>query len=173
MRPIGTARQLEKRRIRGIELLKEGVGPYEVARRLNVAPKTVYRWRDSFEASGLKGLAPRARVGIGRKLTPSQEKRLIDLLVQGPIKAGYRTDLWTTRRVAALIRKTFGVKYSAAHMSRLLKRLGWSAQKPLRRSAERDQAAIDDWLKSTWPRVKKSAGRDTKRSPSSTRAASQ
>jgi hypothetical protein len=32
-------------------------------------------------------------------------------------------------------------------------RLGWSVQRPVRRAAERDQAAIDRWVKERWPRI--------------------
>jgi transposase len=32
-------------------------------------------------------------------------------------------------------------------------RLGWSVQRPRRRAAERDQAAIDRWVKERWPRI--------------------
>jgi hypothetical protein len=33
-------------------------------------------------------------------------------------------------------------------------RLGWTVQRPARRAAERDQAAIDRWVKNDWPRIK-------------------
>jgi Winged helix-turn helix len=33
-------------------------------------------------------------------------------------------------------------------------RLGWSVQRPKRRAAERDQAAIDRWVKERWPAIK-------------------
>jgi transposase len=33
--------------------------------------------------------------------------------------------------------------------------MGWSPQKPQRRAIERDEAAIQRWIKTDWPRVKK------------------
>jgi hypothetical protein len=33
-------------------------------------------------------------------------------------------------------------------------RLGWSLQRPRRRASERDQAAIDRWVKERWPQIK-------------------
>jgi Winged helix-turn helix len=33
-------------------------------------------------------------------------------------------------------------------------RLGWSVQRPKRRAAERDQVAIDRWVKEGWPQIK-------------------
>jgi transposase len=68
---------------------------------------------------------------------------------------GYRTELWTTQRIAALIEKHFGVKYHRNHISKLLHQLGWSHQKPERRSLERNEVAIDQWKRTVWPAVKK------------------
>jgi transposase len=77
------------------------------------------------------------------------------LLGRGPLAHGYRTDLWTTQRVAEVIQRTFGVRYHRAHVGRLLHRLGWSHQKPERRALERNDAAITAWVRTRWPQVKK------------------
>jgi transposase len=57
--------------------------------------------------------------------------------------------------VAELIETRFGVQYHVGHVPRLLRALGWTPQKPARRSLERDEAAIRRWIKQDWPRVKK------------------
>src|SRR3712207_3439850 len=46
--------------------------------------------------------------------------------------------LWTCARVAAVIRKGFGISYHPAHISRLVRALGLSLQKPrcVRRTSE-------------------------------------
>ena len=40
-----------------------------------------------------------------------QRRRLVNLLLQGPMMHGYRTNLWTTSGIAELISHQFGVKY--------------------------------------------------------------
>src|SRR5690554_5831040 len=45
---------------------------------------------------------------------------------------------------------------SSDHMSRILKRLGWTPQKPITRATQRDEAAIRAWRGERWPEVKKS-----------------
>jgi transposase len=97
----------------------------------------------------------RASPGRPRKLTAVQQRRLGTLLLAGPLAAGYRTDLWTTARIAALIQARFQISYHPDHVGRLLHRLGWTAQKPERRALERDEAAIARWKTRTWVRVKK------------------
>jgi transposase len=77
------------------------------------------------------------------------------LLLQGPLAQGYRTNLWTTARIAELIRREFGVHYHRDHVGRLMHRLQWSPQKPERRALERDEKAIPRWKRKDWPRIKK------------------
>jgi transposase len=88
-------------------------------------------------------------------LSPGQKAQLVRLLVKGPLRAGYTTDLWTLARVAKLIQQEFGVGYHPGHVWKLLTGLGWSCQKPERRALERDEAAIARWKYTEWPRIKK------------------
>lgn len=64
--------------------------------------------------------------------------------------------MWTCERVAQVIRKEFSVSYHPAqHVSRLLKKLGLSLQKPARRANQRDEEAVEHWKKERWPELKK------------------
>jgi hypothetical protein len=91
----------------------------------------------------------------------TQRRRLVKLLFAGPLAFGYRTNRWTTTRIAEVIQAEFGVRYHRAHVGRLMHRLNWSHQKLERRVLERDQKAIDGWKQKDWPGVKKrcAAGR--------------
>jgi transposase len=62
-----------------------------------------------------------------------------------------------------VIRKEFGVSYHPAHVSRLLKALRQSLQKPQRLSEQREEEAIDNWKDKKWPSLKK--GRKRKAEP--------
>jgi transposase len=68
---------------------------------------------------------------------------------------GYRTELWTTRRIADLIKEKFDVHYHFNHVGKLMHALQWSPQKPERRALERAEVAIEEWTRHEWPRVKK------------------
>jgi transposase len=85
---------------------------------------------------------------------------------------GYRTELWTTQRIATLIERRLGVHYHRNHVGKLLHQLNWSHQKPERRALERDEAAIAAWKRSVWPRVKKTPRGWGPTSSSSTRRVS-
>ena len=77
------------------------------------------------------------------------------MLLKGSRAAGYRTDLWTLKRVAAMIQRDWGVPYHPCHVWKLLVSHGWSCQNPERRALQRDDAAIAHWKRSRWPHIKK------------------
>ena len=155
MRPLGSAKVLEARRRRALSLLDEGRSLNEAARTLGCAPSSVMRWRDAVQRHGAAGLAVRCSPGRPPKLRAGERRRLVTLLLKGALAQGYTTDLWTTSRIAALIRKTFRVRYHPDHVGRLLHQLEWTHQKPETRALERDEAAIAHWTRVAWPRVKK------------------
>jgi transposase len=155
MRPLGTAQQLERRRRQAIRLLKAGKTLSAVARTVSASVSSVFRWDETYRQKGLKGLRPRPTPGRPPKLSPSQKKRLVTLLLKGPLAAGYRTDLWTLTRIAQLIRRRWGVAYHPCHVWKLLTSVGWSCQKPERRALQRDDAAIASWKRHRWPHIKK------------------
>ncbi len=103
----------------------------------------------------MKALAPKPHPGTPSKLTDEEKQELKQILLGGPIAAGYRTDLWTCARVAEVVRKKFRVKYHPGHLSRILHDLGFSPQKPRQVAREQDPEAVERWRKVEWPRIKK------------------
>jgi len=158
MRPLGSPGDLERRRRRALVMLKDGSPPVEVARALGVDRRSVRRWRAAFDREGVEGVSAKPASGRPSKLDARAKQKLERLLLQGAEAHGFPTDLWTCPRVAALIQRTFHVSYHVDHLSRLLRSLGWSPQKPERRARERDEDAIRRWVKKDWPRIKKTPG---------------
>jgi transposase len=155
MRLRGSAELLEDRRRRALALLDEGRSLNEVARRIGCAASSVMRWRDMRRGGGEKALRVRSSPGRPHKLSPARCRLLLKLLLQGAMASGYPTQLWTTGRIAEVIRKKFRVEYHRDHVGRLMHRLGWSHQKPQKRALERDEKEIRRFLREDWPRVKK------------------
>jgi len=155
MRPLGSAEELERRRHRAMTLVREGFSLNEAARRLGCNASSVMRWRDAFHRGGKQALKPRPTPGRPSRLTGRQKARLIRYLLDGSMSHGYRTDLWTTLRIAGLIQAKFAVHYHRDHVGRLLHSLGWSCQKPARRALQRNEEAIEAWKRRDWRRVKK------------------
>jgi transposase len=158
MRPSGSPEELERRRRRAIALLQQGLAPVDVARHVGVDRRSVRRWRASHARAGPIGVGAKPAPGRPPKLDARRRARLERVLLRGAEAAGFTTPLWTCPRVADLIRREFGVRYHVDHIGRVLRTLGWSPQKPERRARERDEAAIQRWVKVDWPRLKKKRG---------------
>jgi transposase len=155
MRPFGSPKQLEKRRYKAVELLDSGLSLNEVARRIGCNASSVMRWRNERTKHGKKGLKPKPVPGRPRKLDAKQRNRIIGLLLKGAMANGYSTELWTTARIAELIKHRFGITYHRDHIGRLMASLGWSYQKPSKHPLQRDDQAIEQWKHKEWPRIKK------------------
>lgn len=138
-----------------VELLQDGMTQEQVAARLQVSRSSIKRWKKAFAGGGHAALTPKPRPPRGRRLSEQQCERLCEILVAGPLEAGFDNDLWTCRRVAEVVRREFGISYHPDHLGRILHALGFSPQQPQRRARERDEAAIAQWREQAWPRIKK------------------
>lgn len=146
---------LEKRRLAAVRLFATDLNNSEIGRRLKVCDQTVSRWRAQYRAAGESALRKAGRAGRKPLLSAADQKRLVQLLKQGPERLGYETPLWTCNRVADLISREFGVSYHAGHVWKILRQLNWTVQRPAGRALERDEAAIRRWKHERWPEIKK------------------
>ena len=136
----------------------------EVARMAGASPGSVTTWRQRYDAGGPAALSSKPHAGPAPKLDDDQVTVLLTLLARGATAHGYANDLWTLGRVAALVRKTFGVAYAPSGVWHVLRRAEWSSQKPESVAREQDPAAVARFRKVTWPRLKKSRPRPASRS---------
>ena len=156
----------EWRRLRAWALHQEGWSGKEIAAALAVSRAAVSGWLKRARAGGVEALRRRPAPGPAPKLTAAQRASLPDVLARGAAAYGFVGEVWTTRRVATVIKRVFGVSYHPAHISRLLRQEGLSVQKPIRRASQRDEAAIAAWRDQTWPAL------SAKPRPSSARSSS-
>lgn len=156
MRPKGSSAELEQRRRHAIAMLKRGMKPALVAKTLRTSLVSVGRWRKACRIGGIEALTAKPVFGRPLKLSLAKRRRLAGLLLKGPIRHGFGTELWTLARVAEVIENHFGVSYHPSQVWRILLTLGWSCQKPESRARERDEVAIARWRRVDWPRIKKS-----------------
>jgi transposase len=163
---------MRERRREAARMFAKGETQATVARRLEVSRQTSKRWHDALRAGGMKAMEGARRAGRRPKLLPAQLKAVEKALLKGPTAHGYSTELWTLERIGDVIEKITGVRYHAGHVWRVLRQLGWSSQKPTTRARERDERAVKQWMKVTWPELKKTPEPGAQRSSSSTKAAS-
>jgi len=154
-RPIGTAEELQRRRQRAVEALREGKTPREVASVLGVHVNSVHRWRRMEQRPA--GLHAVPRVGEPG-LSDADLPRLRALLEQGAKHHGWPNELWTAARVAVLIERHFDIGFHPEHVRKILKqRLRWTSQKPQRKASEQDEKEAARWAGDELPAIVREA----------------
>jgi transposase len=162
----------EGRRFRAWELDQEGWKVGHIAAALGVTHGAVSQWLQRAREKGVTALARHPPPGRTPRLTPEQQAKVPDLLRRGAEAWGFQGERWTRQRVAAVLKREFGVAYHPAHVSRLLAKWGWTLQKPARQARQRDEAQIREWREQTWPALEKRGPRKAGRWSLSTKPAS-
>src|SRR5262245_9463528 len=146
-----TVYELERRRKRAVEAVREGQTPATVAKVLGVDRGTVYRWlRQARQPGGLD----RKPLQRACALSVEQWRTLEALLLQGAAAHGWPNALWTATRVTEVIHRHFGIHLHAEYVRKLLKRrLGWTSQKPQTQARERDEDEIRRWKDQEFQRI--------------------
>ncbi len=155
MRSKGTAPELEARRRLAVAKCLAGWSQVDVADFLSVHPVTVAKWMARYRLDAQTGLAAKPTPGRPRRLSADQERQVMAWLAGKPTDHGFRTDLWTSRRVADLIRRRFAIDFHPDYLRAWMRKRGYSPQKPRRRAKQKDQPVIDRWVADDWPRLQK------------------
>jgi|SRR5437879_10681547 len=130
----------EWRRKRACELHEQGWWQKDIAAALGVSRAAVCQWLKRGREGGVQALRTRPQPGPTPRLTAEQRGQLPALLARGAEAFGFRGDVWTASRVAAVIQQTFGVRY------------------------HRDEEAIRRWYAERWPGLQKKRARKAARS---------
>ena len=141
----------EGRRFRAWEVHQQGWKQRDIAATLGVTQGAVSQWLTRARTAGPLALRHQPPPGRQPRLSATQRAQLPGLLAQGAAAFGWKGALWTTRRVAALIQQQFGVRYHPAHVSRLLRQLDFSVQKPVLRASQDNQEAVAAFLEKRKP----------------------
>jgi transposase len=156
----------EARRLQAWPLTQQGWPQRQMAAAVGVSAGAVSQWMARARDVGPEALRRRPPPGAPRRLSPEHLARLPALWHRGPPAYGFRGDLGTRRRVAAMIRLACGVSSHPRHVGRRLAVIRWSPQQPVRRARQRDDAAMAQGRDDTWPASNKG------RKSSSTRSCS-
>jgi transposase len=148
----------EQRRWRALNLKHDGWTHHEIAEALDVTKGAVSQWLTRVARGGEEALRARPHLGAAPKLKPEYLRMIPEFLSHGAEAYGFRGEVWTCARIAEVIRREFAVTYHKDHVSRLLKVLRWTPQKPAERAAQRDEQKIIAWRSETWPELKKKRG---------------
>src|SRR3712207_2988431 len=111
----------EGRRLRALELHAQGWTGKAIAAALGVSKSAVSQWLKRGSEGGPAALRTQQPPGREPRLTVEQRAALPELLARGAETFGFRGEVWTAKRVAAVIAAEFGVRYHPDHVGRLLR----------------------------------------------------
>src|SRR5258708_21435720 len=150
---------------RAWERKEQGWKQQDIAAALGGTSGAVSQWLKRAREQGVAGRRRHPARGRQPRSTAEQVAQLPALLERGAEAYGLRGQVWTCKRVAAVIRRTFGVTSHPAHVSRRLHAVRHSVQRPVTRATQRNATTITAWWQARWPALEKK--RPTRGAPSS------
>lgn len=149
---------LEEIRIRAVLQVETGESPEAVIKVLGFSRRCIYNWLAAYREGGLDALKAKKLEGRPTKLSGKQIQQLYGFIInKTPLQFNFAFALWTCALIRELICKKFNVHLSEVSVSRLLKKLGLSPQRPLFRAYQQDPSRIEAYLKEEYPKIKKRA----------------
>jgi transposase len=152
---------LQAIRMRAVERVEAGESPEVVIQALGMSRARIYEWLAAYREGGYEALQAKQLFGRPPKLSGKQLGQLYRIITtKNPLQLKFYYALWTRSMVREVIRDQFGVRLSEVSVGRLLKKLGLSPQKPLRRAYQQDPEAVARWVETEYPEIRKLAKRE-------------
>ena len=129
-----------------------------VARVYNIPRRTIFDWLSRYRSGGWDALKEGHRKGRKRKLSAEDMQWVYDAVTMGsPLNYQFEFCLWTLNIIREMILRERGISLSKASVSRLLKHLGLSPQRPIYKSYKQDPKKIEQYINKTFPEVARQA----------------
>jgi transposase len=144
----------EQLRVAAVKRVEAGESPELVAAGLGINRRTIYRWIEAFHYGGESALKAKPIPGAPPKLDAKQMARLARIVyTKNPLQLNFEFALWTLAMIRVLIRREFAVSLSEVSVGRLMRRLGFSPQRPLYRAWQQDPALVERWRAEDYPKI--------------------
>ena len=148
----------ESARLQAARLLESGMKPDQVATAMGRSRSWAFGVAQALRDGGVESLAAVPRPEGRKKLDGGRRARLAALIEDHtPEEYGLGEALWTREIVTDLIFELWGVELSAPTVGKVLRDLGFSPQRPLRRAFEQDPEAVARWENEEFPKIRRRA----------------
>jgi len=150
--------ELTEFRKQAVARIHEGVPVEDVCRAMGVSRSAVFNWLALYRSGGWQALEASRRGGRKPKLDAKSMRWVYETVTEkDPEQMKFPFALWTCSLVAEVIRRELGVRLSRWSVMRLLRQLGLSPQRPLRRAYQQKADAVDEWKRETYPQIRREA----------------
>ncbi|HYA15347.1 MAG TPA: IS630 family transposase [Syntrophales bacterium] len=151
----------EQIRIAAVKRVDAGESPEVVAAGMCINRRQIYRWIETFHYGGEDALKAKPIKGAPPKLNAKQMAKLAGIIRErNPLQLKFEYALWTLAIIRELIRREFAVNLSEVSVSRLVRRLGFTPQRPLYRAWQQDPKLVDEWRTQEYPKIVARAKRE-------------
>ena len=129
----------------------------EIAEILDVSERHVKATIKAYKERGFAGISLKKRgrkKGDGRALTPEQERRIRNTIVdKNPEQLKLKGCMWTRKNIAELIERTCGIDMPLSTLGYYLERWGFSVQRPITKAYKQNSAQVEQWLNTVYPSI--------------------
>lgn len=155
-RPINVLLALRKKAVHAI--VHQGLTHTKAAKLFGFSLTSLTKYVHEYKQNGENSFYYNRR-GVKKSqrcfLSSNQIMLLIKTLLEStPDQHGLDFTLWNSKAICAYIMAKFSVEYSRRGLRDLLKRLGFSSQKPIKQAYQRDPKKVNQWLIETYPKIK-------------------
>lgn len=152
---------LETIRIRAVKRVEAGESPETVIKALGFTRACIYNWLSKYREGGLEALKAKPLNGRPARLSGKQLQKLYTIIThKNPTQLNFEFALWTRSMIRDVIKDKFNVKLSDVSVGRLLRKIGLSPQRPLRKAYQRNEEKVNAWQKQCYPEIKRLAKKE-------------
>lgn len=142
-------------RMQGVKMVRSGTPPSTVAQQFGVSVRAVFKWMAAFAEGGQNALQAKEGAGRPPKVTPEQMQWIANTVRdQTPDQFRFEFGLWTLRLIGQLIEREFGMTLTLPTLGKVMRQLGFTAQRPLYRAYEQDAVLVQRWHREDYPALK-------------------
>ncbi|GGL88419.1 putative transposase [Deinococcus aerolatus] len=143
-----TRTQQEERRLAAQSALPDsGRTTRDLAQQFGMAEFTIRAWRARLNRDGQEALRASRATARPQRLTAAQQDEIGTMINGDPRSHGFETSGWTIPKIRHVIGVAYGVWLDRAHLSRKLRRWGFTYQRPALRAVERNENDIATWVR--------------------------
>lgn len=139
-----------------VQRIRDGERPEEIARILDINIRTIYRGLERFHYGGKKALHNQPKSGRSPKLNSAQLQWIaMQVRDKNPMQLNFPFALWTLGMIRELIRPQFNIRLSEVSVGRIMRTLGFSPQRPVKRAYEQNPVLVEEWRTKDFPKIRR------------------
>jgi transposase len=149
---------LQVMRQQAVRVVGNGESPATIAKVLGVNVRSVFRWLSDYASGGQKALEAKPIPGRPPKVTPDEMRWLATTIRdETPLQFKFEYALWTLALVGEVLYRKFDKRLSKGSVSRLMRILGYTVQRPLYRAWQQDAELVEKWQAEEFPAIRAAA----------------